>query len=180
MRNEPTTRPELDALKADETLNPKDATYHEFKYNDLNAALRAILDNSEHNYTQVTKDHVAAFFALLDKNPNESITTLCKQSGLSRSTYYKLVENKAFAEQLAIARRMRVDADVDNAYNMMVRLTTHKDPKISFAASKFLLENNGQKYGFGKKEDHSGVLQIEVLDKREDKPMYSEDELQDV
>jgi hypothetical protein len=51
---------------------------------------------------------------------------------------------------------------------------------VALKAVKFFMENNGAKYGFGKKEENTGVLQIQIEDKRNDKPTYTADELQHV
>jgi hypothetical protein len=167
--------PELDL---DETMPETAPEYHEFTFESLSKGLQDFINNMP--LRNKTRLRIPVFFGLLHKNPNMTATDLCLKSGIRRPTYCRLLENKAFAEQIQIFKRIRIADDVKNSYDRLIKLINSPDEKIAFAAVKFMLENNGQEFGFGKKDDNSGVLKIEIEDKRTDKPVYTDDELADI
>ena len=169
---------DMPELELDETLPEGSPEYHEFTFEQLSKGLQDFINSL--TLRNKTRHRIPVFFGLMHKNPNMSVTELCLKSGIRRPTYSRLLENKAFAEQIQIFKRIRIADDVKSSYDRLMKLVNSKDEKIAFAAVKLMLENNGQEFGFGKKDDNSGVLKIEVEDKRTDKPIYSADDLADI
>lgn len=168
--------PEVSALLEDE--NDDSGGTGEIKFTSLTKELQDFINNS--GFALKTKERLPQFFTLLDKDPDMSITDLCQKSGLKRSTYYLLVRNKAFSQQLTEFRANRIREDVRSSYGALVKLTKSKNEMVAFQAIKFMLENNGQEFGFGKKDDNTGVVRIEIEDKRSETPTYSDEDLADV
>ena len=169
---------DLPALELDETMPEDAANYHDFTFENLSKGLQDFINSL--TLRNKTRHRIPVFFGLLHKDPNMSVRDLCAKSGIRRPTYTRLLENKAFAEQIQMFRRIRIADDVKSSYDRLMKLVNSKDEKIAFAAVKLMLENNGQEFGFGKKDDNSGVLKIEMHDKRADKPTYTDDELADI
>jgi hypothetical protein len=149
-----------------------------FEFADLSEKEQHFIRNN--NFQHSTQCELITFFGIVRKRPDISTTDLCKISKLNRHKYYKICHKPEFLPILEELRRVRVEADTETAYSVMVKLMKHADPNVAFKCAKFVLENNGAKWGFGKKEENTGVLQIQIEDKRHDKPQYSDTDLQDV
>ena len=125
--------------------------------------------------------NVVDMFNLLLANPNIPVMELLLGAKISNNTYYgKLLGNQVIKNQIIEYRKMKSFDDVVSAYGVMVALTKNSNPQIAFNASKFLLENIGQMYGFGKKDETAATSVFELIDKRTEKPKYSNQELEDI
>ena len=149
-----------------------------FEFDDLSDKEKHFIRNN--NFQPSTQCELITMFGLVKKRPDISTTDLCRLSKLNRHKYYKICHKPEFLPILEELRRVRIETDTETAYSVMVRLMKHADPNVAFKSAKFVLENNGTKWGFGKKEENTGVLQIQIEDKRHDKPQYSDTDLQDV
>ena len=165
----------------DEKIQPPTEAEDETRFvqfNELSKGTQDFLTNSR--LDRATYNQFIVLFAALKENPKISITDLCAKAQMHRATYYYWHKKPEFLAQLDEIRRVRIEKDTENGYNVLVKLMSNPDPNVALKAAKFFLENNGAKYGFGKKEENTGVLQIQIEDKRNDKPTYTDEELQDV
>jgi hypothetical protein len=146
---------------------------------DLPLELQAALN--EHIKVDMQSRMVDMFNILLI-NPHIAPKELCEKAKIGQNTYYgKLMTIEPIKKYIIEFRRIKIFDDVVSSYEVIVKLTRHANPSIAFNAAKFILENNGQLLGFGKKEEQNatnGKLQIE--DKRDTKPTYTAEELEDV
>lgn len=149
-----------------------------FEFDDLTATQQNFIRNN--NFQHTTQCELITIFGLTKKRPDIGISELCKLSKMVRSKYYQITAKPDFYPIMEELRRVRVEVDTETAYGGLVKLMKNADPNVAFKAIKMFLENNGAKFGFGKKEENSGVLQIQIEDKRHDKPTYSDEDLQGV
>lgn len=165
----------------DENIQPPTEAEDETRFvqfNELSKGTQDFLTNSR--LDRATYNQFIVLFAALKENPKISITDLCAKAQMHRATYYYWHKKPEFLAQLDEIRRVRIEKDTETAYSVINKLINNPDPNVALKAAKFFLENNGAKYGFGKKEENTGVLQIQIEDKRNDKPTYTDEELQDV
>lgn len=106
---------------------------------------------------------------------------IVKALGLTKSSFANVTKPPAVSAFLINLRRSVIQSDVLAAGLVLRRLLTDPDAKVQFQAAKFILENNGQDFGYGKnKEDQSRAIKIIVEDKTTNSVRYDDSDLSDV
>ena len=120
-------------------------------------------------------------FNLLLNNPyieGKDLFTLSKMS--NRTYYHIMLKNPIIRNYIIDFRRQMTFDDVVSTYGIMLKLRHNLNPTISFNACKFILENIGQDFGFGKKEANTTSLKLELVDKTAEKQTYTNEDLSSV
>lgn len=118
---------------------------------------------------------------IINNHPRIPKSHILRALDINNGTYYTITKNPIIGEYLTSLRRTVLEDDVIEAALILRRLMRDADPRVAFGAVKFILENNGQMYGYGIKEDNTKAgIKIIVEDKRTNSTLYSEEDLKDV
>lgn len=103
-----------------------------------------------------------AFLEALERAQG-NISLAAQLAGIDRDVHYRwLHANKEYMERFEKAKKASKQARVDMALARVMELVAKSDHKDSFAASKLVLENEGQDYGYGQKPQTAVQVNTQV------------------
>lgn len=130
------------------------------------------------------ENHLAIFLdiaTIIQNHPRIPVAHIKRALKINDSIYYNITRPAVVADYLVALRRTVIDGDVIAAGLVLRRLLDDPEPRVRFQAAKFILENNGQAYGYGNtKDDTKNAVKIVIEDKRTNSIRYSDDDLADV
>lgn len=118
---------------------------------------------------------------IIHNHPRVLVAHILDALNITKSTYYGITKPAVVSDFIMQLRRTVIEADVIEAGLVLRGLLRDDDARVRFSAAKFILENNGQMYGYRPKDDTTNnAIKIVLEDKRVEKQIYNDDDLTDV
>lgn len=120
-------------------------------------------------------------FTIVANAPRCSRADIIKTLNITRQVYSSVIANRVIYHHIISLRRSVIEDDVLLAQQTLREaMCQREDMRTALAAAKFVLENNGGDFGYGKQQDNSAPLRVILEEAIENKRTYTDEELEDV